>query len=126
MADYLKALPRSKLLSLVGKELAARVSALPSSGLVVKAVAFSPGEVEAILSAVLPAHSWTLAQLDSASSHAHDPSNPAVTALALPSLVVEGDRVYVRVGVESAAEELLREQRAELAVALLGEEASND
>jgi V/A-type H+/Na+-transporting ATPase subunit E len=126
MADYLAALPRLKLLSLVQKELSARVGALPSTGLVVKAMAFAPGEVEALLSAVLPARSWTLAQSDSASSRSIDPSNPAATALALPSLVVEGARVYVRVGVESAAEELLREQRAELAVALLGEEASND
>lgn len=119
MSDYLASLPREKLLSLVEKELSARVGELAPAALVVTALGFAPGEAEKLLAGVLGGRSWSFCSAESTPL-------PVSSAFRLPSLVVEGGSVRVSVSVETAAEEQLRENRAELAVALLGEEASND
>jgi hypothetical protein len=90
---------------------------------VVTAAAFADGELEGLLAEVLGSRSWTLAP-PSPGGPADHPSDEL--GAGLPSLVVEGGDVRVRVSVAAAAEELLREKRAELATALLGEEAAND
>jgi hypothetical protein len=76
-----------------------------------------------LLAEVLGARSWTLAP-PSPGDPADHPSDDL--GAGLPSLVVEGGDVRVRVSVAAAAEDLLREKRAELAAALLGAEAAND
>ncbi len=119
MSSYLASLPRPRLLSLVRRDLAARIGELGTEGLVVTAAAFADGEAEGLLAEVLGARSWSLTEVPRAR-----PSDGL--GADLPSLVVEDGDVRVRVSVAAAAEELLREKRAELATALLGEEAAND
>ncbi|MFA6505963.1 MAG: ATPase [Treponemataceae bacterium] len=115
MEKTLRALPRERVLALLERDLIPRARELGSATLVVHSNGLSEAETKTLLSHVLPGSS-----LSFAARVVSEDTDP------LPSLVIEGDRITVRVGLAEAGEDILREKRAELATALLGLEALDD
>ena len=113
MDAFIRSLPHSRLIELLVRELGQREAALAAHSLIAEAGGLAMKEAEALLATIRPAGAWKLnLQADC------DPAKPW--------LVIRDDVVTVRIGTAEIGETLLREKRAELAVALLGPEALND
>jgi hypothetical protein len=118
MKDFLASLDRPKLLSLLEHELALRaVEILPSDGETTAAGELryrflSAAEVTALVQKALPGAALKLIE------------DPLYTVPgAFPALVIDLPSLRLTASVDKAAETLLLDKRAELAAALLGEDA---
>jgi len=113
MEGFIRSLPYSHLIDLLGRELRLREAALSPDSLIAEAGGLETDEAAALLATIRPAGAWTL-------------GIQANCERAKPWLVIHDDTVTVRIGIDEIGETLLREKRAELATALLGPEALND
>lgn len=121
MKDYLESLSRERLLSLLEGELALRLRSCPEAveagdkPFPVIYRGLSREEAEGILRRVWPGNSWVL-----------EIPQGRLARGDLPVLVADPPPARITASVEALAEELLRDRRAEMAAALLGEEALDD
>jgi vacuolar-type H+-ATPase subunit E/Vma4 len=117
MDGYLGSLSREKLLSLLEGELSKRAGELLSPSFRAAYRALSDAELETMLKKVFPQAQWTT--VPEYSFH----NLPGV----LPAIVVDAPDVRITASVDTLTESLLRDKRAELVAALLGQgEALND
>jgi vacuolar-type H+-ATPase subunit E/Vma4 len=114
MREYLESLSREQILSLLEKELRRCAVALPESGaLEVACRALSREELARVLNAVLPGVEWTL---QTAIETRQIPGS-------LPALIVNTRVARITASVDTLADSLMEDSRAELVAALLGPEA---
>lgn len=113
MDSFLRSLPRERLLAALERELSSRAAELAPGPARVRARGLKVHEAESVLSRALGPVRWTL-------------EAPGADPEALPAILAEAGSVTVRCGIEELGEDLLRDRRGELAVALLGPEAADD
>ena len=112
MDDFLRSLSREKLVSILERELAERlkVSCDEGEGGTILYSGMSPSEADALLKKLPGA--WKLKE------------DPFVHEF--PSVVINTKSIRITASVDAAADALLKDKRAELAAALLGEGVLND
>ncbi|MDR0376366.1 MAG: V-type ATP synthase subunit E [Spirochaetaceae bacterium] len=115
VSSYLAGLPRPKLLAVLDKELKKRAGELDSPVWEGKASArgLSMEEAGLLLKQAFPQGKWTL---DAGENRGSAPG-------AFPGLTVDTRTARITVSADAVMETLLRDKRAELAAALLGEGA---
>ena len=112
---YLAGLSRPRLLAMLERELKKRAGELDSSVPVGTAASrgLSGEETASLLKTVFPAGEWTIAEGE----------NRRIAPGVFPALAVDTQAVRITVSADAVMETLLRDKRAELAAALLGEGA---
>lgn len=121
MEAALRALPRGTALAFLERELSLRAGELDPDRATVRRSGLSEPEAAAVLSRAAPGASWRL-PAESAGTEVPEPE----AAATLPALTAEDGKTLVRVSLAEAGELLLLDKRAELAAALLGQEALDD
>ncbi len=111
--DYMGALDRTSALALLGRELDRRINVIQSRKIRIESSGLTEAEIKALIHNRIAEADWTIEKIKP------DPGK-------LPSLFIECGDCRIRIGLGEFADELLRENREELARALLGEEAVND
>lgn len=113
MDEFLRSLPRQRKLAVLERELFSRSPELSGDGeLAVRAEGLKEAEARAVLARALGDCAFSLQCVPGDDEK--------------PSLVAERGRTSVRCGIARLGEDLLRENRAGLASALLGPEVVND
>ena len=112
MDDFLRSLSREKLVSILERELTERLKVSPDEGEggTILYSGMSPSEADALLKKLPGA--WKLKE------------DPFVHEF--PSIVINTQSMRITASVDAAADALLKDKRAELAAALLGEGVLND
>jgi hypothetical protein len=131
MDDFLRSLPKETLLSVLERELTQRLKACSgdlgeTAGLAPRELFYSGislSEARMVLEKALAAinktpNNWTL--------KASQAEKPLPAAHEFPSIVIAAKSLKITASVNTAAAELLKDKRAELAAALLGEGVLND
>lgn len=119
MDDYIAALSRDRVLSLLEGELAIRIRRCPEiapAPCTVHARGLSGDEIAGLLGRLLPQGTWTVGE---------EPDRRTVPGR-FPALVLDSGRLRITASVDGAALSLLKDKRFELASALLGEAALTD
>jgi len=121
MNDFLTGLDRERIFSVLERELSRRLEAVKPDALqasapaVVQYSGITPSEARALLAKSPVSLEWQFQELPTPHS-----------LLPTPYIVVETDSYRLTASIESAAADLLKENREELAAALLGPEALYD
>ena len=120
MDDFLRSLPRKTLLSVLEHELSRRIAAckeeLALNGARISFAAISRTEIEELLEKVFPKGNYNFDYRPDDDPHTRD----------FPRITIETSSARILASVDEAAASLMKEKRAELAVALLGEGVLND